>query len=160
MPTMAPPRVRRTIRSVPALFVATMQDEGKLPAPPTTIDRSKFGFRAPNIADMMKYEWAAQWHGDVLDDAKRLRSATGLVGYRDGYDFHTASDVREIIYAAGSPRAIVEIFRYLKGEADLLGRRVMGSFDCDNAGMRGLVQTMGAQSTRCVFETGGAACPV
>lgn len=129
-----------------------MKDADQLPQSKRFVSPGQFGFRFPTLADMMELRWAVEWDETTAADTYGARAANGVLGFRDHYDFHSASDVREIAYVAGSARAIVRLFRWAKCDAALLTRRIIGSFDSENKEMKRLVERLGAVSTRAVFE--------
>lgn len=141
----------RRIEVLPPLLVSLLHDAGKLPAVPRLPDRSAFGFREPTFADMRVLSWAAQWEGHRVDEMG-FRKVAGIAAFRDGYDFHTASDVREIVYLAGSPRAVVELVRWIRDRAMAENRRTIGSLDLSNMGLRKALGRIGSHETRIVVE--------
>lgn len=141
----------RRIQTVPALLVSLLQDAGKLPSVPREPDRNGVGFRPPGLAEMQALTWIALWQGERTDEMG-FRQVAGLLAYRDGYDFHNASDCREIVYLAGSPRASIELLRWLRDSAKEDGRRALGSFDVDNVSLKGALERIGGREKRIVVE--------
>ena len=152
----APAHARR-IEKIPALLLCLLQDAGKLPAVPRTPRADVLGYRTPGLPEMMDLEWVAEWDNRGRVDAQGFRPVNGIIGFRDGYDFHSASDVREICYLAGSRRAVVDLVGWIRASGHTESRRVIGSFDCDNTALAGVIEAMGGVRTRCVFED-GAVC--
>ena len=103
---------------------------------------------------MMSVEWVALWDANGRVDADGFRDAAGLLGYRDEYDFHSASDVRSILYLAGSRRAVVDLLRWVRADARSCGRRAIGSFDADNTALANVLRVIGDVQTRIVMEDG------
>jgi hypothetical protein len=141
----------RVIEAVPALLVSLLHHAGKLPTPPDLPDPQAFGFRAPGIEEMRAFEWVAQWEGAKLDEMG-FRAVSGLIAYRDTYDFHSASDVCEVVYLAGSPRSSIELLRWARTHAHLDGRRVLGAFSLGNTRLRRAAAKLGASETRIMVE--------
>lgn len=150
---LAPPRQAsvRVVEVVPALLVSLLHDAGKIPQPPFPPDRSTFGFQAPGLSEMQAYSWVVQWKGARTDETG-FRPVSGVAAYRDDYDFHTASRVREIVLLAGSKRASIDLLRWIRDEARLLGRRTIGSFDLTHTALRSAAAHLGARETRVVME--------
>jgi hypothetical protein len=100
-----------------------------------------------------------EWPGEKVDGMDFNR-ASGCAGFQDRYDFHRASDVREICYVSGSRRAVVNLVRWIQNDARENGRRCIGSLDSENAAMSGAIKAMGGKKTRVVvFEDGGVSSP-
>lgn len=133
------------------LMVMMLRDYGKLPDVPNPPQPGILGFRKPGLREMEALTWVAEWEG-TQRDGNGLRTVSGLAAYRDLYDFHTASDVREIVYFAGSPRAVVDIVRSIITQAYACGRRTIGALDLSNTKMERLMTEVGGKSTRVVLE--------
>jgi hypothetical protein len=138
----------RIVEVVPALLVMMLKDMGKLPGVPTPPTGQHFGFRSPMLPEMESVVWAATWGGKHLAANGSFNPVMGLAAYRDIYDFHTASDVRDVVYITGTPRAVVELMRTLEAQASELGRRLIGSFELDNDGMKRMMGRLGGRMTR------------
>lgn len=137
----AAPPVRscfRCIEVVAPLLVSYLHDGGKLPSIPNLPKPGKLGFREPGIADMESVQWLIQWESLPLDK-DGLRRVAGLATYRDYYQMHDSSDVRELLAIRGSRRAVVDLTRWLRDDAESHARRLVGSIErCD----LGLAQVM------------------
>ena len=142
----------RQIEKVPALFVSLLKDEGKVPPFPRPHDTTLFGYRAPGLQEMVNQEWVVEWGLQGRVGAFGFNPVVGLASFRDRYDEHTTSDVREILCITGSRRAVIDLFLWLRADAARVKRRLMGSFDPDNAGMVALLKRLGGIPTRVVFE--------
>lgn len=143
---------RSFIEQVPPLLVCLLQDAGKLPASPTLPKPDVFGYRVPGLAEMLDLKWVAKWDQRGRVDSMGFRDCDGLAAYRDTFDFHTASDVREFVYLAGSRRASIELIRWMRRDAQLAGRRLIGTFDAENEKLRRFLERSGCQCTRVVYE--------
>lgn len=146
--TLAP---ARCIEQVPASVVSILADEGKLPLPPSP-PKVAFGYRRPNQADIASLSWMVSWEGWRFNERGDLKRAQGVLGYRDGYDWHTCSDVREIVYISGSPRAIFELVDRARSKAREQNRRCIGFVDSFTPKLHGFLSGMGGVSTRKMIE--------
>lgn len=142
----------RAVERVPALFVGLLEDAGKLPLLPSPIaSLGQHGTHRPaTLTEVAALSWIVAWDGPKLD-ANGFRKAAGVAAYRDVFDYHTSSDVREIIHIAGTRRGTIDLLRYMRAEANALGLRCIGSVDLDNTAMVAVLQQMGTL-TRVVFE--------
>lgn len=138
---------RRHIEQVPCLLIGLLCDSGKLVRPPEPVEGGR-GYREPSIDDYNALTWLVQWDGDRVD-RHGLRKASGAIGYHDRYDFHTASDVREIVFLTGSPRAVHDLLKIVVDNSD---RRVMGMVGADNPRLSKMLDAMGFKVTRTLFE--------
>ena len=98
----------RCIEHVPALLVMLLNEGGKLPSIPNEPQGGILGFRKPELADMEAVKWLAEWESPRVDK-DGFRKVAGLATYRDYYEHHTSSDVRDLIALRGSRRACVEL---------------------------------------------------
>ena len=103
---------------------------------------------------MQAQTWAASWQGNKTDD-RGFRRVAGLAAFVDRYDYHSSSDVREIVYLAGSPRSVAELVQWIRAEAHVVGRRCLGGFDLENAGLRRMLKRFSGVETRIVIEEVG-----
>lgn len=144
---------RIVIEQVPAMMVALLEQAGDLPPVPEAfaVDRGLFGFREPSLDDGNRLAWLVAWHGPRTEGFA-FRAPSGVLGYEDLYDFHTASDVRVVSYLAGSPRAVIELVRSIQRMARADGRRLMGSIDLSNEPLAAVLWKMGFTRTRVVYE--------
>ena len=108
---------RGALRSVPALLVMMLHDLGKLPPIPNEPRPGVLGFRLPTLADMESVKWLASWSGPRTDE-HGFRQVAGLASYRDYYQMHDSSDVRELCALRGSRRACVELTKWLRDDAE------------------------------------------
>jgi hypothetical protein len=143
---VAPPEPR--IEKVPCLLIGLMAAAGKLPGAPAEIDALSVrrGRRKPTADEAGAQTWVVVWDGPVQSDG--FREVTGLLAFRDSYDFHTASDVREIVYLKG-PTSL-KLIRWLRAHTE--GRRLLGSIDMGNHRLYRALTAMGNTPTRIVFE--------
>lgn len=132
----------RCIEPMPALLVMTLNELGKLPDIPNLPQPGVFGFRRPDLADMESLTWLAQWEGPRVD-RDGFRKVSGLASYRDLYDWHTASDVREITAIRGCRRAVVDLIRFICGEATALNRRPVASISRRDDDLANLIARLG-----------------
>jgi hypothetical protein len=139
----------RTIERVPALLVGLLNEVGKLPHvdPPEVL----FGRRDPGIAEADAMTWLVMWEGHALDE-HGFRRAVGVLAHRHTYDFHTASDVDEITYLAGTRRAVIELVRHVDAAAKFANRRLIGAIDVGNVAMASVLEALGYKRTRYVYE--------
>jgi len=143
--------VKRLIEKVPPSLIGILADEGKLRLPARPLGGIR-GFRPPGLQEMAALQWVVEWDGFRFERSGALRSATGALAYRESYDFHSASDVREICFLTGSARAIRNLLHWAKFDARENGRRLIGSFGLFNDGLRKMVARLGGAPTRIVFE--------
>lgn len=148
--TVASPPARH-IEEVPALLVQLLHDCGKLPTPPSPVDRSVLGFRMPTLRDLNDYTWLCQWQGERVNE-RGFCNVAGIAAYRDTFDFHSASEVRECVSLIGSPRACFALVECMMGDARLCGRRFVGSFDADNVLLKRALERLGMRQTRITME--------
>jgi hypothetical protein len=142
-----------TIEKVPPMMIALLEKAGDLPAMPDeyAVNQKLVGFRHPTLNEGAALTWLLAWHGPRTNGFA-FAKPSGILGYQDTYDFHTASDVRAVCYLAGRPRAVVDLLRHCQRECRLHARRLMGSIDCHNAAMARALSRLGAVATRTVFE--------
>lgn len=146
----------RRIETVPALLVAMLSDLGKLPPIPNLPRAGALGFRQPRLADMEQFTYAAAWSGSVLDKYG-FRKVDGLATYRDVFDPHSSSDVRELCAIRGSRRAVVALVRYLRDTAEAQERRLVGMIERNDGGLAQLMARFGGKPmTRVAWEYGGS----
>jgi hypothetical protein len=132
------------IERVPCMLVGLLAADGKLPALPPSImalaKREKR--RTPMLEEAAAYSWVIASDGDP-----ETGKIFGVLGYRDVFDFHTATDVREIVYVAGP--ATVALMRWIRGDT---ARRLIGALDIGNGRMCRAMIAMGFKPKRIVFE--------
>lgn len=134
----------RRIETIPALLVVLLHDTNKLPPIPNLPHAGVLGFREPRLEDMESFTWAAAWDGGVLDE-DGFRKVAGLASFRDYYEHHTASDVREICSIRGSRRAVVALIKYLRDDAEFHDRRLVGNVERHDCGLTNLLVRLGAR---------------
>lgn len=134
----------RRIETIPALLVVLLHDTGKLPSIPNLPCAGALGFRQPTLADLERFSYAAAWESSVLDE-DGFRRVAGLATYRDYYEMHTSSDVRELCAIRGSRRAVVALIRYLRDDAAVHDRRLVGAIERFDLGLSNLVAKLGCR---------------
>jgi hypothetical protein len=132
----------RCIGEVPALLVMLLHDSGKLPPIPNEPRGGLLGFRKPELADMEAVQWLAQWEGPRVDK-DGFRRVAGLATYRDYYQMHDSSDVRELLAIRGSRRAVVELTRWLRDDAEAHERRLVGVIERHDLGLCQVMARLG-----------------
>jgi hypothetical protein len=148
----------RRIETVPALLVVLLNDTGKLPPIPNLPHAGVLGFRQPTLSDMEAFAYAAVWESAVLDE-DGFRKVAGLATYRDVFDLHSSSDVRELCAIRGSRRAVASLVRYLRDDAEIHDRRLVGMIERNDGGLAQLMARFGGRPmTRVPWEYGGAPC--
>lgn len=135
------------------MLVALLEKAGDLPALPEeyAVNQELAGFRRPTLTEGARLTWLLAWHGPRTEGFA-VAKPSGILGYQDEYDFHTASDVRVVTYLAGAPRAVVDLLRFCQRESRAVGRRLIGSIDTHNKSLAGLLSHLGYTVTRTVFE--------
>ena len=143
----------RTIQVVPALFIGLLEAAGKLPRLPSAIATLGIGGdqRQATLRECAALSWIVEMRGGVLDEYG-IGDVLGVGAYRDVYDYHTSSDVREIVHVAGTRRAIVNLIEYMRAGAHEQGRRVLGVVDAMNLPMQRLLLRLDGRVTRVVIE--------
>jgi hypothetical protein len=144
----------RRVLAIPPLLVMLLKDLDRLPKIPNEPDPTVFGYRFPSLAEMEAVTWIAEWESRQVDDQGRFIRPAGLAAYRDVYDYHTASDVREVVLVAGSRRAVVAMTRWMIASARASGRRLIGAAQHGEGGdsMVDIMESMGGRVTRVVVE--------
>ena len=134
----------RCIEAVPGLLVMMLNDLGKLPPIPNEPRPGVLGFRLPTLADMESVKWLASWSGPRTDE-HGFRQVAGLASYRDYYQMHDSSDVRELCALRGSRRACVELTKWLRDDAESHDRRLVGAFETLDLGIATLMARLGGR---------------
>jgi len=142
-----------TIETVPPMMIALLEKAGDLPALPDefVVNQDLRGFRRPSLTDGAALTWLLAWHGPRTDGFA-FAKPSGILGYSDCYDFHTASDVRAVAYLAGRPRAVVDLVQYCMRKSREEHRRFMGGIDVGNERLAKFLVRIGMVATRTVFE--------
>lgn len=96
------------------------------------------GRRLPTEIEMAGIVWTLAWDGDTI---------VGVLGYRDGFDFHTATDVREIIYLSGP--ATLKLLEWAREGSE---HRIIGALDIENHRFNDAAATLGFRKTRVLWE--------
>jgi hypothetical protein len=154
MLTATPPRVR-TIEVVPPLLVALLNDAGKLPAIPNEPRAGALGFRRPTLEDMKTVKWLACWDGSRTDK-DGFRKVGGLATFRDVFDWHTSSEVRELLAIRGTPRSTVALVNWLVADGLEHDRRLVGAVQKNDVSLIHLLERLGGTITRRFMEYGVA----
>lgn len=135
----APAELR--IERVPCMLIQTLRD--KIPPLPGDIAAMSFraGRRNPTPTEAGAFTWVLAHRGefDEID---------GILAYHDRFDWHTSSDVREVIYVAG--QATLAMLKWLR--ANTMKRRLIGNLDTGNVRMARAIATLGWKPTRTIFE--------
>jgi hypothetical protein len=145
----APPA--RTIERVPVLLIGLLEAGGLLPQVPHPVAElpQRGARRDATLAEAAALTWLVAWDGPKLAGGG-FRRAAGVASYRDTYDQHTSSDVREITHIAGSARSVRDLLHFMRAGAP---GRLMGVVDARNARMLAILAKLGAQrAERVVFE--------
>jgi hypothetical protein len=126
------------------MLIALLAAEGRIPEPPADVMAlsQRKRRRVPTAAEAGAYTWIVASDGDP-ENGKIL----GVLAYRDTFDFHTATDVREVVYVAGP--ATPRIIRWLERDT---ARRIVGAIDLGNERMKRALVALGYTATRVVFE--------
>lgn len=145
--------VTSTIERVPPMMVALLEQAGDLPSIPAEVqpDPSVRGFRLPSLTEGAALTWLLAWRGPRTEGFA-IRPPSGVLGYEDRYDFHSASDVRVLTYLAGSPRAVIDLIRAVQRMSRADGRRLIGAVDNRTQPLASVLKHMGFTPTRTVFE--------
>ena len=143
----------RSIERVPALFIGLLEEAGKLPALSTCIDRMgrTASERNATLSEVAALTWLVAWDRPKLD-AEGFTKPIGIAAYRDAFDYHTASDIREVVHIAGTRRAVYEMMLSLRDSARASQRRLIGCVDIGNLEMAQMLCSMGGSVTRVMFE--------
>lgn len=139
----------RSVERVPALFVGLLEEAGKLPSLPRFVDAhgEHAKARTATLAEVAALTWLVAWDGPKVD-ANGFRKPVGVGAYRDVYDYHTASDVREIIHVAGSRRACIDLVRFMMQDKV----KCVGCIGVENTDMFAVLKALGGEVTRVYFE--------
>jgi hypothetical protein len=135
----------RRIEIIPALLVVLLNDTGKLPPIPNLPHAGVLGFRQPGISDMESFTWTAAWESAALDE-HGFRKVAGLAAHRDYYNLHDSSDVRELCSVRGSRRAVIGLIRFLRDDAEVNNRRLVGSIVTHDAALAKAVDRLGGSA--------------
>lgn len=146
----------RSIERVPALFIGLLEEAGKLPALPGHIERLGRNVRRRNasLAEVAALTWLVAWDQPKIN-VQGFVKPCGVAAYRDAFDYHTASDVRELIHVSGTARGVRDLVLFIRNEARKEKRRLMGSIDIENLEMAEALKLWDGVMTRVVFEDSG-----
>lgn len=133
-----------SIERVPCMLIALLAAEGRIPEPPADVMAlsQRKHRRIPTAAEAGAYAWVIASDGDPESG-----KISGVLAYRDVFDFHTASDVREVVYVTGP--ATPRLVRWLAKDT---ARRIIGAVDLGNERMKRALVALGYAPTRIVFE--------
>ena len=137
----------RAIEEIPALLVMLLNDSGKLPPIPNLPQAGVVGFRRPELTDMQTLRYVASWDGAKLCK-DGFRRVAGLASFRDVFDWHTSSEVRELVALRGSPRSCAALISWLIEDGLANCRRLVGAVQLGDAGLRALAERLGCAVTR------------
>ena len=140
----SPLRTGRVISHIPALLVMSLNDAGKVPQIPHAPTAGGLGWRMPTLADMESVQWLASWSGPRVD-SQGFRPLAGLASYKDYWRSHDASDVRELCSLRGSPRAVVELTKWLRDDAESHERKLVGYFEHLDLGLAQVMARLGGR---------------
>jgi hypothetical protein len=137
---VTPPRHRR-VECVPALYIATLDAAGLIPAQAKRVVPK----RDATLEEVADLTWLVEWGGSD-------QGVNGVASYRDVYDYHSGADVREIVFITGDRRACVALLRAMADGARAIDRRIVGAIDFENTAMANLLSRLGYVRTRTYFE--------
>jgi len=137
---------RRIVQRVPALHVLALLAEGRLPRLAPDVD--SMGVTGPSRAATLSEVSALTW---LL--CGPVASPYGVAATWDRFDFHTGTDVREIVHVAGSTRAVCALVTCIADQAKSEGKRAVGVIDVENVAMGNALGRLGAtKATRYFWE--------
>jgi len=145
----------RSIERVPVLLIGLLDAAGNLPLLPPHIDglgRASRA-RAATLDEAASLTWLAAWDRPRIDaKGAKIQKPVGIAAYRDVFDYHTGTDVREVVHIAGTRRAVYELMRTMRDQARIVGLRLIGSIAVENTAMAAVLKGLGGEMTRVVFE--------
>jgi hypothetical protein len=142
----APPRC---IEAIQPVLLMLFSETGRLPSV-SDPDRTRFGFRSPGLSEMQHYTWIVEWEGQRLDE-RGFRKVAGVAAYRDDYDYHSLSDVRELVSLSGSGRSVRNLVLWMRDDARVKERRLIGSFERANEPLKSFLAEIGFVETPRLF---------
>ena len=142
--------LRRSVEVVPFSVIATLAARRALPLLPPWVEAlgRTAAFRAPTLAECERLTWLLCLPPSWAESQRVL----GVGSYLDRYCYTSSSDVREISTVQGTPRACIELVRFMRDGARACGRRVLGEVCEGNAAMKAAMEKMGGRPTRVVYE--------
>jgi len=147
---------RRAIEEVPALIIAALEAAGRMPKLSEHVERmgNVPGRRPPTLQEVAALRWLCLWEGPVRFErgTGEPLQPQGVLAFRDVFDYHTSSDVREVIHLVGTGRAVYELIDFARSDAKASGRRIIGAVDLANGLMRQALGRKMLTRTRQVYE--------
>ena len=124
-------------------MVALLHRSGALPSLPPEVEAlsGRTAGRDPRLEEIAGIRWQV-----VLEDHGGPMRMVGILGTREIFHLHTSSDRIEIVHLAGTRRAIVDLLRFVREEAEVRGMgRPVGHVDVGNQKFVALAQKLGWQ---------------
>lgn len=112
------------IERVPCALPTLLVESGRLKRPPNMPNPNVRGYRQATAGDANALTWLVAWRRGAADSTG-LRRAAASVAFYDRFDWHSSSEVREIVFMTGSARAIRQLIIALRCEE----RRLVGAVD-------------------------------
>lgn len=100
--------------------------------------------REPTLAELDGIHWFLTYDGDRI---------VGALAYRDQFDPRTSSTIRNVLHLVGTPRATLEMVRFLKDPAGSIP--IFGEVHRENHSMREFLVKEGFVQDRIVYAFGG-----
>lgn len=138
---------QREIQRVPPVLPTLLVEAGRLSRPPSFTDTSALGYRPATPQDAAELVWLVAWEG-TKTDSTGMRHASGALAFHDHFDWHTSSDVREIVFVTGSPRAIHDLIQHIRRN----DRRLIGYVEESLPELATLVTKLCGKQTRRLVE--------
>jgi|SRR5271166_1772514 len=137
----------RRIERASALLVGLLAAKGELPRVPAEIASlaEREGAVKPTEELAEKLTWLLAFEGPA--------KVVGVAAYLDRFDYHTMRNVREITTIFGSRRAVVDLLRMIRTEAQVVGRTPIGALDRDNTKLGSILRRLCARSSVVVWES-------
>jgi hypothetical protein len=136
----APAELR--IERVPSVVIGQLALSGRLAelAPEIRVFANRRYTRVPTLGEADAFVWMLATRNDWEHS---------VLAYRDVFDWHTASDVREVCYVGGP--ATITLLKQLRRETPR-ERRLIGNIDIQNVRMVRALLALGYAPTRTLFE--------
>lgn len=138
---------QREIERVPPALPTLLVEAGKLSRPPCFTDTTALGYRPATPKDASDLVWLIAWEGTKTDGIG-LRHASGALAFYDHFDWHTSSDVREIVFITGSARAVHDLIQHIRSS----NRRLIGYVEDMTPNLATLVTKLCGKQTRRLVE--------